>query len=68
MSMSGKWKDSYSGHSKGEFENEYQWKSNKKGHTVYMKTDDMLYFDGNGRGLSFYIKSQVGIREMGFYE
>ena len=28
----------------------------KKGHTVYMKTDDMLYSGGNGSGLSFYIK------------
>ena len=28
----------------------------KKGHTVYMKTDDMLYSGGNGTGLSFYIK------------
>ncbi|MCM1184279.1 MAG: hypothetical protein NC337_12985 [Roseburia sp.] len=27
-----------------------------KGHTVYMKTDDMLYSGGNGTGLSFYIK------------
>ncbi len=27
-----------------------------KGHTVYMKTDDMLYSGGNGSGLSFYIK------------
>lgn len=29
---------------------------NKKGHIVYMKTDDMLYSGGNGTGLSFYIK------------
>ena len=28
----------------------------KKGYTVYMKTDDMLYSGGNGSGLSFYIK------------
>ena len=28
----------------------------KKGHTVYMKTDDMMYSGGNGSGLSFYIK------------
>lgn len=28
----------------------------KKGYTVYMKTDDMLYSGGNGTGLSFYIK------------
>lgn len=28
----------------------------KKGHIVYMKTDDMLYSGGNGTGLSFYIK------------
>ena len=27
-----------------------------KGHTVYMKTDDMLYSGGNGTGLSFYLK------------
>ncbi len=30
--------------------------ASKKGHTVYMKTDDMLYSGGNGSGLSFYIK------------
>lgn len=28
----------------------------KKGHTVYLKTDDMLYSGGNGTGLSFYLK------------
>lgn len=30
--------------------------SGKKGITVYMKTDDMLYSGGNGTGLSFYLK------------
>lgn len=30
--------------------------ASKKGYTVYMKTDDMLYSGGNGTGLSFYIK------------
>lgn len=30
--------------------------ASKKGHIVYMKTDDMLYSGGNGTGLSFYIK------------
>ena len=28
----------------------------KKGHTVYMKTDDMLYFGGHGTGLCFLLK------------
>lgn len=32
----------------------------KKGHIVYMKTDDMLYSGGNGSGLSFYIKYAEG--------
>lgn len=27
-----------------------------KTHTVYLKTDDMIYSGGNGTGLSFYIK------------
>ena len=35
----------------------------KKGHTVYMKTDDMLYSGGNGTGLSFYIKYAEGSTE-----
>ena len=34
-----------------------------KGHTVYMKTDDMLYSGGNGSGLSFYIKYAEGSTE-----
>ena len=69
MSMSGKWKDSYNRHSKGEFENEYQWNIRWfLFNETYMKTDDMLYFGGNGSGLSFYIKSQGGIEEMGFHE
>lgn len=32
----------------------------KKGLTVYMKTDDMLFSGGNGTGLSFYIKYAEG--------
>ncbi len=35
----------------------------KKGHTVYLKTDDMLYSGGNGTGLSFYIKYAEGSTE-----
>ncbi len=35
----------------------------KKGHTVYMKTDDMLYSGGNGTGLSYYIKYAEGSTE-----
>ena len=34
-----------------------------KGHTVYMKTADMLYSGGNGSGLSFYIKYAEGSTE-----
>ena len=34
-----------------------------KGHTVYLKTDDMLYSGGNGTGLSFYIKYAEGSTE-----
>ena len=50
--MSGKWKDSYRGDSKGEFENEYQWNIRWfLFNGTYMKTDDMLYPSGNGTGL-----------------
>ncbi len=35
----------------------------KKGHIVYLKTDDMLYSGGNGTGLSFYIKYAEGSTE-----
>ena len=34
-----------------------------KGHTVYMKTDDMLYSGGNGSGLSFCIRYAEGSTE-----